>query len=46
MPLDPYFSAGKLSWLLEHDRQVAEAVCAGRRTKGDRPFRDGRTEAR
>ena len=25
MPLDPYFSAGKLTWLLEHDGSVAEA---------------------
>jgi glycerol kinase len=24
MPLDPYFSAGKLTWLLEHDSSVAE----------------------
>jgi glycerol kinase len=29
MPLDPYFSAGKLAWLLEHDEQVAKAVDAG-----------------
>jgi glycerol kinase len=29
MPLDPYFSAGKLSWLLEHDEAVASAVEAG-----------------
>jgi glycerol kinase len=29
MPLDPYFSAGKLAWLLEHDEQVAKAVEAG-----------------
>jgi glycerol kinase len=29
MPLDPYFSAGKLAWLLEHDDQVAKAVDAG-----------------
>jgi glycerol kinase len=29
MPLDPYFSAGKLAWLLEHDADVAEAVAAG-----------------
>ena len=29
MPLDPYFSAGKLAWLLEHDDQVAKAVEAG-----------------
>ncbi|MEA2412047.1 MAG: glycerol kinase [Thermoleophilaceae bacterium] len=25
MPLDPYFSAGKLTWLLEHDDRVARA---------------------
>src|ERR671925_630434 len=25
MPLDPYFSAGKLAWLLEHDEDVARA---------------------
>jgi glycerol kinase len=25
MPLDPYFSAGKLAWLLEHDESVAAA---------------------
>src|SRR6266480_7724683 len=29
MPLDPYFSAGKLAWLLEHDDGVATAVQAG-----------------
>src|SRR5204862_2013438 len=29
MPLDPYFSAGKLAWLLEHDDGVAKAVEAG-----------------
>jgi len=29
MPLDPYFSAGKLAWLLEHDEAVARAVEAG-----------------
>jgi glycerol kinase len=29
MPLDPYFSAGKLAWLLEHDDAVASAVAAG-----------------
>jgi glycerol kinase len=29
MPLDPYFSAGKLAWLLEHDEPVARAVEAG-----------------
>jgi len=25
MPLDPYFSAGKLTWLLEHEQAVANA---------------------
>jgi glycerol kinase len=29
MPLDPYFSAGKLAWLLQHDSDVARAVEAG-----------------
>ena len=29
LPLDPYFSAGKLAWLLEHDEQVAAARAAG-----------------
>ncbi len=29
MPLDPYFSAGKLAWLLERDAEVARAVDAG-----------------
>jgi glycerol kinase len=29
MPLDPYFSAGKLAWLLENDSAVAEAREAG-----------------
>jgi glycerol kinase len=29
MPLDPYFSAGKLTWLLEHDDDLARAVEAG-----------------
>ena len=29
MPLDPYFSAGKLAWLLEHDEAVAAARDAG-----------------
>jgi glycerol kinase len=28
MPLDPYFSAGKLAWLLEHDRTVQRALDA------------------
>src|SRR5256714_5757637 len=29
MPLDPYFSGGKLAWLLEHDGAVARARDAG-----------------
>jgi len=29
LPLDPYFSAGKLAWLLEHDEQVARARAEG-----------------
>src|SRR3954451_5737609 len=29
MPLDPYFSAGKLAWLLQHDDAVASAVETG-----------------
>jgi glycerol kinase len=29
MPLDPYFSAGKLAWLLEHDTAVQQALDAG-----------------
>ena len=29
MPLDPYFSAGKLAWLLENDDAVARARDAG-----------------
>jgi glycerol kinase len=29
MPLDPYFSAGKLAWLLEHDDEVAKGREAG-----------------
>jgi glycerol kinase len=29
MPLDPYFSAGKLGWLLEHDDMVIRALDAG-----------------
>jgi glycerol kinase len=29
MPLDPYFSAGKLTWLLEHNGAVAKALDAG-----------------
>jgi glycerol kinase len=30
MPLDPYFSAGKLAWLLEHDDTVGRALDEGR----------------
>ncbi len=30
MPLDPYFSAGKLAWLLEHDAGVGQALDQGR----------------
>ena len=29
LPLDPYFSAGKLAWLLREDPRVASAVEAG-----------------
>jgi glycerol kinase len=29
MPLDPYFSAGKIAWLLEHDEAVGRARDAG-----------------
>jgi glycerol kinase len=29
MPLDPYFSAGKIAWLLEHDDVVADRLAAG-----------------
>ncbi len=29
MPLDPYFSAGKIAWLLEHDVSVGRALTAG-----------------
>ena len=29
MPLDPYFSAGKLAWLLEHDTGVQRALETG-----------------
>ncbi len=29
LPLDPYFSAGKLAWLLAHDEQVRRARDAG-----------------
>jgi glycerol kinase len=28
MPLDPYFSAGKVAWLLEHDQSVRDALAA------------------
>ncbi|NTZ90235.1 FGGY family carbohydrate kinase [Agrobacterium tumefaciens] len=30
LPLDPYFSASKLSWLVEHNPAVAQARAAGR----------------
>ncbi len=30
LPLDPYFSAGKLAWLLAHDEQVRRAASAER----------------
>jgi len=29
MPLDPYFSAGKIAWLLEHDANVQRQLAAG-----------------
>jgi glycerol kinase len=29
MPLDPYFSAGKIAWLLERDESVGRALAAG-----------------
>jgi glycerol kinase len=29
MPLDPYFSAGKIAWLLERDQLVARALAGG-----------------
>jgi glycerol kinase len=29
MPLDPYFSAGKIAWLLEHSEPVARSLDAG-----------------
>ncbi len=29
LPLDPYFSAGKLAWLLEHEPRVQAAATAG-----------------
>jgi glycerol kinase len=34
LPLDPYFSAGKLAWLLEHDDAVARAREAGQLRMG------------
>jgi glycerol kinase len=30
LPIDPYFSAGKLAWLLRHDSGVRAAAAAGR----------------
>ncbi|MGN6168845.1 MAG: FGGY family carbohydrate kinase [Solirubrobacteraceae bacterium] len=30
MPLDPYFSAGKIAWLLEHEGAVGRALAGGR----------------
>ena len=35
MPLDPYFSAGKLTWLLEHEPAVGRALEAGHAPAGD-----------
>ena len=29
MPLDPYFSAGKVAWLLEHEPELQKALDAG-----------------
>jgi glycerol kinase len=29
LPLDPYFSAGKIAWLLEHDHAVGRALAGG-----------------
>lgn len=29
LPLDPYFSAGKIAWLLEHDAAVGQALARG-----------------
>jgi glycerol kinase len=29
MPLDPYFSAGKIAWLIEHDHAVADSAGRG-----------------
>jgi glycerol kinase len=34
LPLDPYFSAGKLAWLLEHDEAVQKALADGRLRMG------------
>ena len=34
LPFDPYFSAAKLAWLLEHDEQVIAARAAGRLRMG------------
>lgn len=34
MPLDPYFSAGKLAWLLRHDPSVQRAAARGRLRMG------------
>jgi glycerol kinase len=34
LPLDPYFSAGKLAWLLEHDADVQLALGHGRLRMG------------
>ena len=34
LPLDPYFSAGKLAWLLDHDQAVAGARETGRLRMG------------
>ena len=34
LPLDPYFSASKLAWLLQHNDAVAEAHSAGRLRMG------------
>lgn len=34
LPLDPYFSAGKLAWLLENDRPVRDSAAQGRLRAG------------
>lgn len=34
LPLDPYFSAGKLAWLARHDARVQDAARAGRLRMG------------